>query len=487
MTLTPTPEQTAIINGFRTGQDLVIEAGAGSGKTSTLRMLAAAGLDRTGVYLAYNRAIADDAKNSFPGNVTCKTAHGFAYAAVIGRDRRWRTRLDAPRMRAAETARLLRINSPLNLGVEGRAPLAPQQLARLVMETVARFCRSADDRIGRWHVPTVNGLDEPAHRDALARYLVPIAQRAWDTDLTTAEGKLRFDHSIYLKMWALTRPTLVKKGGFVLLDEAQDANPVIARVVEDQRVQKILVGDRNQAINGWNGAVDAMQKFSGLRFQLSQSFRFGPAVAAEANKWLEILGAQLRLTGFEQIPSVVGTAERPDAILCRSNGGAMSRVLQALAAGRRVALVGGGEGIERMARAAQDLKAGRPTDHPELCAFTTWAEVQDYVDNDAAGSDLKVFVKLVDRHDPDEIISACRRLVDERRADVVVSTAHKAKGREWHSVLVAGDFQEPKPNDDGSTQVSREDAMLAYVTVTRAKRLLDRAGLSWVDSLTPCE
>ncbi len=64
--LRPTDEQAAILEAFQGGGDLVIEAGAGTGKTSTLRLLADSETRRKGVYLAFNRAIADDAKASFP-------------------------------------------------------------------------------------------------------------------------------------------------------------------------------------------------------------------------------------------------------------------------------------------------------------------------------------------------------------------------------------------------------------------------------------
>jgi superfamily I DNA/RNA helicase len=40
--LTPTGEQQAAVDAFATGATVVIEAGAGTGKTSTLRLLAAA-------------------------------------------------------------------------------------------------------------------------------------------------------------------------------------------------------------------------------------------------------------------------------------------------------------------------------------------------------------------------------------------------------------------------------------------------------------
>jgi AAA domain/UvrD-like helicase C-terminal domain len=479
MTHTPTPEQAAVVDGFLTGQNLVIEAGAGTGKTSTLKLLAAQATGRRGIYIAYNRAIADDAARGFPSSVLCKTAHGLAYGAV---GTRYRHRLNAPRQRAADTARILRINDPVRLA-DDKAPFAPQQLARLAMETVQRFCYSADERIHRYHVPLVNGVDTEPERAELARYLVPIAQRAWDEDLTQVDGKLRFTHDTYLKLWILAGPQL--PADYVLLDEAQDSNPAVAALVAGQNAQQILVGDRSQAIYGWRGAVDAMAKFVGQRYQLSQSFRFGPAIADEANKWLTVLAAPLRLSGYDQIPSTVGPAADPDAILCRSNAGAMARVIEAAEKGRAVALVGGGGDIQRMARAALDLQAGRPTDHPELFPFTSWREVEEYVSQGTDGSDLKVFVGLVNRYGAAEVIQACDGLVDEKYADLVISTAHKAKGREWETVRIATDFPEPKPDDEGEVRVPREDAMLAYVAVTRAQLVLDREGLEWVDQLVP--
>jgi hypothetical protein len=46
--MTPTDEQLAIIDAYRTGRNLVIEAGAGTGKTSTLKMLGGERPDRGG-------------------------------------------------------------------------------------------------------------------------------------------------------------------------------------------------------------------------------------------------------------------------------------------------------------------------------------------------------------------------------------------------------------------------------------------------------
>jgi superfamily I DNA/RNA helicase len=476
--LQPTDEQQRILAAFGAGHDLTIEAGAGAGKTSTLRMLAADAPGRRGVYLAYNKAIATDAQRSFPPQVECRTAHSFAFRAI---GRHYQHRLDAPRMPARVAAQILKVG-PLRL--DEATLLQPTAVTRLVLDTVSRFCHSADPQITGRHVPIRDGLNTPPALQVLREALVPLARAAW-ADLTSSDGRLKFGHDHYLKLWQLQGPRL--DCDYVLLDEAQDADPCIAAIVGGQpHAQQILVGDRAQAIYGWRGAVDAMAGFPGRRLCLSQSFRFGPAVAAEANKWLQLLHAPLRLRGFGPVRSRLEPLASPDAVLCRTNAGAIGRVMSLTAAGRRVALVGGGHDIRRLAEAAITLKAGAGTDHPELLAFQTWGQLQDYVEQESSGSDLKVFVKLIDDHGPEAIIAAVSRLVDERAATVVVSTAHKAKGREWATVQVASDFREPKAKDgEPPPGLDPAEAMLAYVTVTRAKQVLDRGGLGWVDGWLP--
>lgn len=472
---TPTGEQAEIIRVFGSGRNLVIEAGAGTGKTSTLKMLAADAPRRRGLYVAYNRAIADDAKKSFPAAVQCSTAHSLAYGAV---GRQYAGRLKGPRDPAREAARVLRIHDGLKLGDR---MLQPATLARLVMEGVDRFCRSADPEPGPWHLPRKPGLDSPEDMAGLRDAVGPLVATAWG-EVASQDGRLKFTHDAYLKLWQLSGPVL--RADYVLLDEAQDANPVILDVVTRQKnAQLIAVGDRSQAIYGWRGAVDAMDQFPGAAtLALSQSFRFGAEVASEANKWLSVIGARLRLRGFDRIASQVAKLEHPDAVLCRTNAEAVSRAMLATGAGKRTAVVGGGSEIRRLAEAAVTLKAGAGTTHPELMAFRTWAEVQDHAENDPSGSDLKVLVNLIDKHGPDTLISVIDSLVPESRAEVVISTAHKAKGREWDTVQIAPDFREPKTDDDGRPgTIPREEAMLAYVAVTRAKLTLDRAGLAWVD------
>ncbi|MDH6624487.1 ABC-type Fe3+/spermidine/putrescine transport system ATPase subunit [Streptomyces sp. LBL] len=56
----PTLEQSTAVDTFRRGEHLVLQAGAGTGKTTTLAMLAAS-TTTSGRYIAFNKSIANDA------------------------------------------------------------------------------------------------------------------------------------------------------------------------------------------------------------------------------------------------------------------------------------------------------------------------------------------------------------------------------------------------------------------------------------------
>ncbi|MGY5118319.1 UvrD-helicase domain-containing protein [Streptomyces sp. 900105755] len=479
--MNPTDEQAAAADAFHAGDHLALQAGAGTGKTTTLALLAHA-TTRRGRYLAYNRAIAQDARTRFPHTVQCKTAHALAYAAI---GHRYTRRLNAPRRPAWQTGQALGITKHLHLGDR---QVTQKALSNATLRTIARFCHTADETITPHHVPPLRGLEDPDLHAQLAAQIVPFARKAW-TDLQHPDdGVVRFDHDHYLKIWALTRPRI--DADFLLLDEAQDTNPVVEQIFLSQRdhAQLVMVGDSAQAIYQWRGAKDIMTGFDGTHLTLSQSFRFGPDLAAEANRWLRLADAPIRLTGTPAVPTEVGPVSRPDAVLCRTNMGAMAHVMTLMATGHQVALAGGGDSLQALALAARDLKEGHRTHHPELILFPSWGDLQDYAGHDPAGRDLQPLVNLVDTHGPDAILTALARLTPEPHAQVTVSTAHKAKGREWPRVLIADDFT--RPNDSaadeqtGTTRppdpIDDAEARLAYVAVTRTRQRLDLGGLSWI-------
>src|SRR3954452_20616746 len=127
-----TQEQRNIIDASLTGESMVIEAGAGAGKTSTLDQISRAKPKfEQGIYVAYNRAIAGDAKAMFPSNTQCATAHSFAFRAV---GVKYKHRLNGPRVTAKQTAAILGVNGGVSFGEE--FDFGPVKLALLAMGAV---------------------------------------------------------------------------------------------------------------------------------------------------------------------------------------------------------------------------------------------------------------------------------------------------------------------------------------------------------------
>lgn len=465
----PTPEQQEALRLFATGKSLAIEAGAGTGKTSTLIMLARS-TERRGQYVAFNRAIVEEAKTKFPATVNCSTAHSLAFREV---GKRFKRRIDdRKRMRSSEIADRLGV-SPLIvqtfLGEDKR--LSAAKLAGIARATVLSYCQSGDAEITEDHVPYQRGIDSPGRgrgqgNRAIAAHVLPHARAIW-RDGIDPDGELPYDFAYYLKLWERSNPRI--NADFILFDEAQDASPVMLSIIEQQpaRVQRVFVGDSQQQIYSFTGAVNALGRIregGGNVAFLTQSFRFGHAVAGVANRVLDDLDAELRLSGFDRIPSVVEPVADADAILTRTNAEAVRELLDALSRDIRVHLVGGGREIVAFAKGAAALQRGETTDHPDLWLFASWGEVVSFVEDDDQGGDLRLLVKLIDEFGAEKIIDALERMPREQDADLVISTAHKSKGREWDAVRLAADF----PVD-----ARDEELRLLYVAATRARIRLD--------------
>ena len=481
----PTPEQRTVLEaaiepGLRC---LVIPAGAGAGKTSTLKMLETV-LPGLGQYTAFNRSLVTESKTKFR-KAKCSTTHGLAFGTV---GKLFSHRLNAPRVRSEQVARQLGIEDlELTVGTaDDGSPLSRKlsagYLAGQVTVAIRRFCQSADDRITDRQFKLIEGIDLPdaagkvgrANNDIVRGYLLPFAERAW-ADLSSPTGTLPFSHDVYVKVWQLgkgpNKPLI--PADYILLDEAQDTAPVFLDVLKQQtHALLIFVGDSNQAIYEWRGAVDAMAAFDDApRCPLSQSFRFGQRVADVANSILAGLEkpTDLILRGLESIPSRVitelGEPVPVKCVLTRTNAAAISTVMDARAEGRTTHLIAGVDEILAFVRAARDLMSGRSTSHPELGCFSNWSEVVTYSKTDE-GSDLRLWCKLIDDFGPEEIIAALSDQGKEADADLVVCTAHKSKGREWDSVRLAGDFPP-------ACRMSDSDRRLLYVAATRAQRVLD--------------
>jgi ATP-dependent exoDNAse (exonuclease V) alpha subunit len=144
----PTEEQQAALDVFTKQDSLVLEAGAGTGKTTTLKLLAES-TNRKGLYVAYNRAIAQEAATKFPARADCRTAHSLAFRAI---GRKYSARLNSGFTPWGKVAKFLGITERFQAG---ERTLTTNTLARLAMEMVTNFCNSADPHLRSSHRPYV--------------------------------------------------------------------------------------------------------------------------------------------------------------------------------------------------------------------------------------------------------------------------------------------------------------------------------------------
>ncbi len=458
---------------------LVIKAGAGTGKTFTLKKLEEILLGR-GQYTAFNKSLVEDSKPKFK-RAAVSTTHSLAFRAV---GRLYVHRLGAARVKSAQVARMLGIEDyyvPTQEVDENGKPrmkrLAASFLAGQMTQAVKRFCQSADPTITAKHLKALDGVDTVVdgvrsyeNSDKINDYLLPFARKAW-ADLTRTDGCLPFHHDVYVKLWQLgtgtERPIIASD--YILLDEAQDTAPVFLDILRQQKhALLILVGDDNQEIYAWRGAVNAMAAFKGAPCRmLSQSFRFGQAVADVANSILATLeeATELIMKGLQTIPTRVTELAEARCYLYRTNAGAVARLMQARTDGKRGHLIGGSKEVVDFCQAAVDLQNGRGTMHPELGCFADWGEVVAYSKEDE-GQDLRLMVKLIDEFGAENIRDALKSMPEEKDADLILSTAHRSKGREWSSVKLGPDF--PTAN-----KLTDADRRLLYVACTRAQEELD--------------
>jgi hypothetical protein len=203
-----------------------------------------------GIYLAFNRSVAADAKTSFPSCVDCRTSHSLAYRYCIN------VGFPAGRLNT----------SGLWREVEGGA------VARaMVLKTLQRFYQSADAEIAFKHTPHPKNVapgQEWTPEDAFAARdeALVSAAKIW-VNQSDPGGWLPLDGDSYLKVWSLGAPRLPVD--FIMVDEAQDSNPALLALFERQQCALTLIGDPHQAIYTWRGAIDAIKRIDGVEARLS--------------------------------------------------------------------------------------------------------------------------------------------------------------------------------------------------------------------------
>ncbi|EIH3126251.1 ATP-dependent helicase [Salmonella enterica] len=457
MSHSDTPEQAAVIAWK--GERLVVSAFAGTGKTSTLCRYAEENPTERMLYVAYNRAIRDEAEQKFPFNVTCKTSHQLAWPTV---GKHYSHRL-VNTLRLTDVARALNSHNWL--------------LARLTLDVINRFMCSASAYITAEHAP------EPDDCKGMeSAQILRSARKIWDM-MSDRQGDFPVTHDTYLKLFQLSHPSFSSRYSTVLFDEAQDANPVTSAIVLNQSCRVVLVGDTHQQIYRFRGADNAMyapELGSADRLWLTHSFRFGPEVAQVANRLLALKGETHQVTGKGGADRVLQTTPRTfghHAVLHRTVCGVIRTALHWSLAGKKVYWVGGMESykvgelldlywfsVDMAERMQHDRLSREYRDYDEYLQI---AEETNDVEMKQAIFILEQFFPLPER------LNTLRdqRVTTEADADVTVCTAHRSKGLEWDRVKLHDDFADIL--DPEMPESKRQDEInLMYVAATRARKIL---------------
>ena len=396
------------------------------------------------------------------------TTHGLAFRSLAGR-------YSAEKMTKSMNAlQLVEQIGLRDVRIGADRVLKARSFAYLIKETIRRFAYSTAESPN--DVSTPRPPSYLAMRDdawsVLEKYVKHYACLVWNR-MCDASDVIPLGHDGYLKLWALSRPTIL--ADFILLDEAQDTN-VVLQVVEDQaaRSRLVFVGDRHQQIYEWRGAVNAMEKIKTPDESfLTKSFRFGSVIADAASDVLRHLGEHRSIIGNEHVPSRIGPAPDASAVLCRTNASSIAELIVALDQSRKPYFVGGTDDLVRLIQGVQKLKMGEQTDVPELIGFSNWNEVLELVKAGEA-EHLKTLVGLLESRSEKQILWALGTTVSETEADVTISTAHKAKGIEWQSVRLSEDFVKSISGSiEQEKRIPNSEARLFYVALTRARKCVD--------------
>jgi len=279
-------------------------------------------------------------------------------------------------------------------------------------------------------------------------------------------------HDGYLKLYQLSKPVL--NYDVILLDEAQDINPVIADIVLSQDIARIVVGDSHQQIYSFRGARNVMDKVRATKtLYLTHSFRFDENIAYVANMILNIFKGEVR--------KVIGLKEKGNSsfkkgytVLSRTNAAIFDEAVK-LYKKNKISFVGGiiGYRLNRIIDVfyLYDKQRNKIKD-PYIRGFHTFEELKDFAYNAEdweIGSVCKV-VEKYERRIPSLVFNIKKAAVEPHQANILLSTVHKAKGLEWPNVHLTSDFPDLIEDDeilnDGS--IDPDEINLIYVAVTRS-------------------
>jgi superfamily I DNA/RNA helicase len=478
-----TAEQDAVLS---TNENLVINAVAGSGKTTTLVEYAKSRPASSKIlYLAFNKTVKSEALQKFAAaglrNVKVETAHSLAFDHVIKHSS----------YKVVQGYNSYDLCSLLNIKTNDSH--TDFIMASHVNKFTSYFCNSKAGKVTDLNYAET--ISDPKAKNFVTNFYNSIEQYTRTALAKMDKGEMDLTHDFYLKKFQLSNPVL--PFDYILFDEGQDASAAMLDVFLKQPAIKVIVGDIHQQIYGWRYAVNSLQQVDYPVFHLSHSFRFDDEVALVANK---ILGWKRLL---KQMPDIklIGTRTHSSATITKATLGRtnLGLLLNAIAQWQHgdiktIYFEGNINSYTFADEGASlydvlNLYNGNPGKVKDklIASMKTLQELEDYIEKTEDKS-LSMIVEVVKEfgNKLPGLISELKtnHSATKEEADMIFSTVHRCKGMEYDEVTLLNDFINPEKlkkyvsqlGGDNLAEADKnrlaEEINILYVAVTRAKNKL---------------
>ncbi len=438
---------------------IIINALAGTGKTSTLIEYVKARPSKRFLYIVFNKSMQKEAELKMKGfrNIEIKTAHSIAFQKT------------KDKLKLMERMNKKTLNSFNIFQVNDFLRVSNFFISKIFINVLNEFLFSEykiDDFVKRFNseyfsnetvMKNKNKISYFVENGHLKRFIFKCAR---DTDI-------HISHDFYLKFFQINKIDL----GYdiVLTDEAQDISPQMKNIILNQSAKKIFVGDKYQSIYKFRGAVNALEKIENAKqFYLTNTFRFQKNSTME--RWANVI---LESLGEKNILSARGSYKEigTKAIISRTNSALFEKAHQLVSNGKKIYFEGGITGYNfNVITDIVQLKNRQLNKiyNATVKKFKHIDEFEEYTEQ-TEEQQLKTALKLAKKHNTyiyvmlNEIKENLAK--HKENADYILTTAHKSKGQEYGMVELLSGFNIL----DKETKVMNEDeANLLYVAITRA-------------------
>jgi len=448
-----TAEQQVIVEACKTEPLVKVQAVAGSGKTHTLVAIAEALQPERGIYTAYNKSIALEAKQKFPYYIDCRTIHSLAYMYVV-----------------ANTSRTIEFFTPSCI-----IEKIPYYDKLAIISTMDEFFLS--DTVELSWIDTQ--LEEP-YSNIAKEYI----KKMHDNEIPcTFSFILKYFHLQLL--FGTVTPAEVD---LLMLDEAGDTSGVILEIFKlFPAKRKVMVGDPDQNIYTFAYTVNGFEKIKeGVTLPMTKSFRVSPRIASDVQSFcVEYFSPAMRFEGTEQSDTEI----KSKAYISRTNSCLIARAMELNKTDTVYSFTREPKEIFSLVLALMNLKPDsliydkRYKYLPQaLVRFTEDELLQSqykgflsylygtYGEEDPG---LRAAISLLFKYSYKDLYEAYNKAKSmPKRAPVVLSTAHSAKGLEFDEVYIEDDLNKSAEKCKLSRHLDPEimaEFRLYYVACTRAR------------------